>query len=265
MQEPPASILVTGSGTSTGVPVIGCACPVCTSADPRDARLRSGVLVRAGSFALQLDISPDFRQQPLRYRIGRVDALFVTHCHADHVLGLDDIRRYNTIQGSSIPLYARAETMRGVQRIFDYLVDAPPPAKGGLYRAQLDFRTVGDEPFPCGPFELRCIEVPHGPAVSGVLEVRLGARRFVYAPDVGRATPELREMLRGADVALVDGLRDRPHLSHLTFAEGAALLRETGVRRAFLTHIGHDVLHADVEARFAPDVRPAFDGLEIPF
>ena len=265
VREPgPAVATVLGSGTSTGVPIVGCSCPVCLSRDPRDRRTRCGVHVACEGFGLQIDVSPDFREQALRHRFGRVDAVVVTHCHADHVLGLDDLRRFNTMQGTGIELYARPWAMRGIERIFGYLVN-PPPEQAGMYRAKIDFREAGEEPFECGPFRVRLLDVPHGPSVATAVEVAAGSRRIVVASDCSEATPALADMMRGADAVLLDGLRDRPHSAHLTFAGAVDALLASGSPRPYVIHIGHDVPHADLLARFPAPVEPAYDGLSIEF
>ncbi|MBQ9727753.1 MAG: MBL fold metallo-hydrolase [Kiritimatiellae bacterium] len=264
MREPgEARITVLGSGTSTGVPVVGCSCPVCLSRDPRDRRSRCGIHVACEGFGLQIDVSPDFREQALRHRFGRVDAVVVTHCHADHVLGLDDLRRFNTIQGTQISLHAAPATMRGIERIFGYLVK-PPPEQAGMYRAKIDFRETGDEPFECGPFLVRLFDVPHGPAHASAVEVRAGSRRLVAATDCSEIPPALADAMRGADVVLLDGLRHRPHAAHLTVERASEALLASGCKRPFLIHLGHDIPHARLLAELPPPVRPAFDGLVLP-
>lgn len=257
-----ATIRLLGSGTSAGVPIIGCSCPVCTSADPHDNRLRPGVWMECDGFALELDVSPDFRQQALRYRLPRVDAVLVTHCHADHVLGLDELRRYNTLQKSDIALYARDFTMDGIERIFDYIAHPKPLAEQlGMYRPHIAFHRVADEPFDVGPFRVRTIEIPHGPVSSTAVEVSLDGRRFVFASDCSEVTPALLSMLRGADLAMLDALRDWPHAAHLSFAKSIETLQACSVARGRLVHLGHDVLHEELLRRCeGTNVRPGFDG-----
>lgn len=257
-----ALIKILGSGTSTGVPLIGCKCRVCTSSDPRDKRLRAGVHVTApDGFALQIDLSPDFRQQALRYELPRVDAALVSHCHADHALGLDELRRYNTLQKCDIPLWASPRTLAGLERIFDYVAHPNPlPEQLGMYRPHIGFNAIGAEPVAIGPFSVRAIETPHGPGVASAFEISFEGRRFVYASDCSKVTPELGAALDDADVALLDALRDRPHASHLTLDVSAFILREHRVKTARLMHLGHDVPHAEIIERYAPDVLPSYDG-----
>ena len=253
-------VLVLGSGTSTGVPLIGCRCEVCTSRDPRDSRLRSSVYVTCGGFAALIDVSPDFRQQALRHALPRVDAILLTHPHADHVFGLDDIRRYNTLQQASIPAYVRDFTFRGVSRMFSYIV-APTEAQKGMYRPQIEFHETGDATVDVGPFSMTSLEIPHGPARSTAFKLEHQGRAFVYAPDCSEMTDALRAFLRGADCVMLDGLRDREHAGHLTIERSVAAMREAGVRQGFITHISHDIPHARLEQRLPPPVAAAYDGL----
>lgn len=254
-------VLVMGSGTSTGVPIIGCTCPVCKSTDPRDNRLRTGVHLSCDGFELQIDLSPDFRQQVLRFNISRIDAVLLTHPHADHILGLDEIRQFNTLQKSRISVYARAFTISGVSKMFSYIC-SPPPEQKALYRPQIDFVEIGTDPLQLGPFEVTSRVIPHGPESSTAFKIEYDGRSFIYAPDCSAITPELMEFMAGAAVVMIDGLRDRPHPSHLTVENSVKAIEASGVARGFLTHLGHDILHADLERRLPAHIRPAYDGLE---
>lgn len=258
----PPHALVLGSGTSTGVPLIGCRCPVCTSTDPRDSRLRSGVYLTCGGFAAQLDVSPDFRQQALRFGIARLDAVFVTHPHADHIFGLDDVRRFNTIQNCRIPAYARNFTLGGLRRIFSYIA-APSPEQKAMYRPQIDFNEIGDASIEVGPFSVSSIEIPHGPSLSTAYKFETNGHTFVYAPDCSEMTDACLAFMRGADCVMLDGLRDRHHAGHLTINDSVEALRKANVKQGYITHLGHDVFHADLEKRLPANIHAAYDGLEV--
>lgn len=253
--------LVLGSGTSTGVPLIGCPCSVCTSKDPRDSRLRSGVYLTCGGYAVQLDVSPDFRQQALRFGIARIDAIFVTHPHADHIFGLDDVRRFNTLQNGRIPAYARDFTLGGLSRIFSYIY-APSPEQKTLYRPQIDFTEINDETVGVGPFRVSSIEIPHGPSSSTAFKFESEGHSFVYAPDCSEVTGRCLEFMQGANCVMLDGLRDRQHPGHLTFNDSVDALVKIGAQHGYITHIGHDVSHADLERRLPANIHAAYDGLE---
>jgi len=255
-------ILVEGSGTSTGVPVIGCDCAVCKSADPRDARLRTGLLITHGGFALQIDAGPDFRQQVLRHNIRRIDAVALTHTHADHIFGLDEMRQFNTIQRERITAHARDFLMPGLRRVFGYIIE-PTPAQEKLYRPQMDFVPFTDTPAQIGPFIVASLPVPHGPELSTALKINVAneIKSFVYASDISEITPEFAEFLRGADTVMLDGLRERPHQSHLTFTQAVNAILQSRVRRGILTHIGHDVSHERLIRRLPAKIIPAFDGM----
>ena len=254
-------ILVEGSGTSTGVPVIGCDCAVCKSVDPRDARLRTGLLVTHDGFALQIDAGPDFRQQVLRHNIRRIDAVILTHAHADHIFGLDEIRQFNTIQRERITAYARDFTMPGLRRVFGYILE-PTPAQEKLYRPLIDFLPLTDTPERIGPFTIESLAVPHGPEFSTALKIRVAdGPAFVYASDVSVITPAFADFMRGADTVMIDALRERYHQSHLTFTDAVNAILQSRVRRGILTHIGHDVSHERIIRRLPAKIVPAYDGM----
>ena len=260
MSDKPRALIL-GSGTSTGVPLIGCRCPVCTSADPKDSRLRSGVHVRWRGFSLQLDVSADFRQQALRFEIERIDALLITHAHADHLLGLHELCRFNTIQQCRIPAYGRNFTLKGVSNMFGYIF-SPCPLQSELYRPQMDFIEIGDEAVQIGPFTVSSLIVPHGPTNSTAFKITCEGRSFIYAPDCSKVEEDFVNFMMEAECVMLDGLRDRPHKSHLTITDSIEALSRSRVKRGILTHIGHDLLHADIIKRLPPDIEPAYDGME---
>ena len=256
MTPPPIRITVLGSGTSSGVPTIGCGCATCASTDPRDNRLRPSVLVQYGGKNVLIDTTPDFRAQALRAHIQRVDAILFTHSHADHILGLDDVRPLNYHQKMSIPTYATEPTLDVVRRIFRYAFDSAPTKSSA---PRVDLHAITSEPFQL--FDMQVIPVPllHGDGVS--LGFRFG--NAAYLTDHNAIPDESKSKLRDLDVLFLDALRHRPHPTHSTVAESLLTVAELQPRRAFFTHICHDLPHAVTEAALPPNVRLAYDGLEI--
>lgn len=252
-----ASILVLGSGTSVGVPMIGCNCRVCTSADPRDRRLRPSVLLRLGEKRLLIDTSPDLRYQALRYGVDHIDGVLYTHAHADHILGLDDIRPFNFLQRQEIPIYASPEAWETIERTFRYVFDLSPSQSS---RPKLRPNLFSDAPFLAAGVEIEPIPVTHGQTV--VHGFRFGD--CAYLTDHSGIPASSLSRLGGLDVLFLDALRHNPHPTHSTVAESLKTVDLLKPKRAFFTHISHDLLHAKVEATLPPGVHMAYDGLEIP-
>lgn len=246
-----------GTGTSLGVPMIGCECPVCTSSDPRNRRRRSSVYVTAGPTRFVIDTSPDFREQALTYGLRQVDAVLFTHAHADHILGLDDIRRFNTLQSAVIPVYAVPETMAEVRRVFSYI---GRPAQPGLYRPQIDFRVV-EAPFHVGEVEVTALPVEHGSEYTVGFHLSWRGRRIGYFPDCHRMPAETIRALQGVHVMVLDTLRYRAHATHLCVEESVDILRSIGAPQSYLIHLCHDLEHAKLERELPPGIGVAYDGL----
>ncbi len=250
-----------GTGTSTGVPLIRCDCAVCQSPDPRDKRRRSSALVTLGERTLLLDIGPDFRAQCLQWEVPRIDAVFITHLHADHIFGFDDIRRFNTVQDNQvIPCYASAETLEGMRRIFPYISDKPNAQ--GLYRPLIDFVPVA-EPFTALGATLTPLPLIHGTTATFGLRVDYAGHALAYLPDVHIIPEVTLELLRGLDLLVLNLLRERPHATHLTCEQAVAYARQIGARQTYFTHLSHDVLHADWASRLPPTMAIAYDGLTL--
>lgn len=250
-----ARVTVLGSGTSHGVPVIGCDCAVCRSADPRDRRLRPSIFIDvAGGPGILVDTSPDFRQQALTRRLPRIDAILYTHAHADHILGMDDVRRFNTMQGGPIPAYADATTWEVLGRTFYYAFDGVPRLGGGI--PLIDRHEIGG-PFDIGP--VRVVPVPLWHGQLPILGFRLGD--FAYLTDCSRIPDESWPLLEGLDTLVLDALRDEPHDTHFTVAEALAVVERLAPRRTWLTHMTHDLGHAATSARLPAGVELAYDGL----
>lgn len=247
-----------GTGTSVGIPMIGCLCEVCRSTDPRDKRLRTGLMIEHDNQRLVVDVSADFRQQALREKIDRLDALLITHCHADHVFGLDDVRPFNFRQGP-IPLYASEITWRGLRRVFSYIFERTHIG-GGL--PQLTPHTLNGDFNVCGltviPFDV----IHGGLAVTG-FRFSDGSKDMAFITDCNIIPEESLEKLRGLDLLIIDALRFQPHTTHLHLEQTLHYVAELKPRRALLTHMGHDFKHTEL-ARILPDgVEPAYDGMRL--
>jgi phosphoribosyl 1,2-cyclic phosphate phosphodiesterase len=254
----PLEVTVLGSGTSAGVPMIGCHCAVCTSADPRDRRTRPSIAVHYGGRSILVDTSPELRLQSVANRLDRIDAVVFTHAHADHIFGLDDVRRFNTILGGPLPLYATETTLDVLRRSFSYAFTPMERVSDALYRPEL-VPTLID-----GPFELFGRTWTPIPMIHGrftVLGFRIGD--FAYCTDCNEIPPASRELLAGLDTLIIDGLRPRPHPTHLSFEQSLEIIAALRPRRAFFTHMAHDMTHAQLEAALPPHVRPAHDGLRL--
>jgi phosphoribosyl 1,2-cyclic phosphate phosphodiesterase len=249
-------ITVLGSGTSVGVPTIGCHCEVCTSPDPRDNRLRPSILVSYGGHNVLIDTTPDFRLQALRARIEHLDAIVFTHAHADHLMGLDDVRPFNFRQRTNIPVYAAAATMEAIHRCFPYIFDQSAKQSSVPH---LDCHTLDGAPFELLGLRFTPIPILHGN--MPVLGFRFG--QAAYLTDHSDIPEASCEQLRGLDVLFLDALRYKPHPTHSTVERSIETARKLGPRRVFFTHICHDLQHARTEDRLPPHIRLAYDGLEI--
>jgi phosphoribosyl 1,2-cyclic phosphate phosphodiesterase len=250
-------VLFLGTGTSHGVPAIGCDCAVCTSADPRDRRLRPSIYLECDDDTRVLvDTSPDLRTQALTHRIRRVDAICLTHAHADHVMGLDDVRRFNAMSGRAMPIYGLAGTLDDIHRIFHYAFEAGKPAAGGVP----DLRLVPvDGPFVIGRQTVVPVPIRHGRAM--ILGFRVG--RFAYLTDCSAVPESSFALLEGLDTLVIDALRHEPHPTHFTVAGAVEAARRIGAARTYFTHIAHDLGHAVTSAALPPGVALAYDGLRL--
>ncbi len=251
-----ARITFLGTGTSHGVPMIGCDCATCHSDDPHDRRWRPSILIELADGTLVLvDTPPDLRSQALTFGVRRVDAILFTHAHADHVLGLDEIRRYNAIQGAPIPCFGDEDTVREIRRTFAYVFN-PPQQGGGVPQIEL-FRVGG--PFCLGHQTFVPIPVMHG--TLPILGYRLGP--FAYLTDCSAIPDSSWALLEGVQVLVIDALRERRHPTHFNVAEALQVIAGLRPRAAYLTHICHDLPHAATNARLPAGVQVAYDGLRI--
>lgn len=246
-----------GTGTSTGVPSIACECETCTSDDSRDKRLRVSILIEHGNQTVLVDTSSDFRQQALRYQLKRLDAVLITHCHADHIFGLDDIRPLNFRYGA-LGVYANERAWPDIRRIFKYIFE-PSYFGGGL--PQVIPHTV----FPGAAFclgkelEVTPLEVIHGRLP--VMAYRFND--FAYATDLSEIPPPTIQGMAGLDVLVLDCLRFKEHPTHLWLDKALEYIDQIKPKRAYLTHIAHDVKHARDSARLPAGVEWAYDGLVV--
>ena len=252
----PIIITVLGSGTSVGVPTIGCDCKVCTSDDSRDKRLRPSIYIRYGRRGVLIDTTPDFRQQALRAKIDRLDAILFTHSHADHIMGLDDVRPFNFRQGGVIPIYGSEDTLDNIRNAFRYIFDSRNPQSA---IPKLVTCVLNGASFYVEGLEFTPVPLKHGRGM--VYGFRFGDA--AYLTDHSEIPAESMQLLRGLDVLFLDALRYKPHPTHSTVEQSLRYVEELAPNRAFFTHICHDLQHRRAESMLPPHVRLAYDGLEI--
>jgi phosphoribosyl 1,2-cyclic phosphate phosphodiesterase len=252
----PLRITVLGSGTSVGVPTVGCHCDVCTSTDPRDNRMRPSILLSYDDRNVLIDTTPDFRTQALRIGLQRLDAVVFTHAHADHIMGLDDVRPFNFRQKERIPIYAAADTMAAIQHCFRYIFDGGPKESNV---PRLDARVIDENPFDVFGVQFVPIPILHGRQT--IYGFRVGGA--AYLTDHSDIPEDSLEKLRDLDVLFLDALRYKPHPTHSTVDRSIATVEKLAPRRAFFTHICHDLGHARAESMLPAAVRLAYDGLEL--
>ncbi len=255
-------VIFLGTGTSHGVPMIGCDCAVCQSADPRNKRTRCSVHVVMGGLHIQVDAAQEFRLQCLRENIRKVDFFILTHEHADHFFGMDDLRRFCEFNGgTALDVYATAESQNRLKVTFPYAVRDRPVSKG--YAA---FRLHEMQPLmelPEGRIE--SVRLPHGSVqtLGLVFTERCSGKKFTYYTDCKTVTDEAMALAKGSDLVVLDGLRPKPHPTHMTIAEAVEKAALIGAKQTFLTHLTHDVDHGPAEAELPAGVRFSFDGLRV--
>ena len=247
-------LTVLGSGTSVGVPTIGCHCDVCTSPDARDQRLRPSILLEYDGRAVLIDTTPDFRQQMLRTKVKRLDAILYTHSHADHILGLDDVRPFNFYQQGTIPIYAAPDTLEVVERVFSYIFATGETESS---RPRISVNRLDGSAFDLFGLEFQPIRLQHGRGIT--LGYRFG--RCAYLTDHSEIPPESLAQLRGLDVLFLDALRHKPHPTHSTVERSLKYVEQLAPRRAYFTHVSHDLAHVQTESLLPPHVHMAYDGL----
>jgi phosphoribosyl 1,2-cyclic phosphate phosphodiesterase len=237
--------------------MIGCTCAVCRSADPRDRRLRPSIVLDVpGRAAILVDTTPDLRQQALAHGLSRLDAVLFTHSHADHILGLDEIRRFNFMQGGAIPCYATADVWESIRRTFYYVFDGIPRQGGGI--PKIDAHEI------TGPFDVAGIHVVPVPLLHGRMPI-LGFRfgDLAYLTDCSAIPDPSWPLVAGVETLIIDALRDKKHATHFTVEEALEAIARIAPKRAYLTHMSHDLGHAETNARLPRGVELAYDGLSL--
>ena len=248
-----------GTGTSVGVPAIGCGCGTCTSSDPRNNRLRSSVLFGLPEGYLLIDTTPDLRTQLLREKIGLVHSVAYTHTHADHVFGLDDLRLFPFYLGHPVPIYCEAEVETFIRNTFSYaFLEAKPTHAGAT--PKLDLRQITTAPFETLGTTVTPLRLQHGR--FDTLGFRVG--NVAYCTDTNGIPPESLARLEGLDVLILDALRQRPHPTHYCLEESIAVAEQIGARRTIFTHISHEMEHAATAEKLPPGMELAQDGLRVP-
>lgn len=245
-----------GTGTSNGIPLIGCPCEVCTSVDARDKRTRTAVMIEIGEKNFVIDTGPDFRYQMLRERVGKLDAVLFTHEHKDHTAGLDEVRAFNFIQKKAMPVYASERVQQALRKEFSYIFDEHQYP--GI--PKIDLHTISNNDFlmegiPVIPIEVMHYKLP-------VMGFRIG--NFSYVTDANYIDKKEKEKLKGSEILVLNALRRETHISHFTFDEAISLAEEIGAEKTFFTHISHQLgKHEEVEKELPENIRIAYDGLQV--
>ena len=258
MTCPPLKITFLGTGTSSGVPMIGCDCEVCTSTDKKDNRLRSSILVQSQTTTLVVDTGPDFRYQMLRQKVKHLDAVVFTHPHKDHLAGLDDIKAFNYFTKRPMEIYADSLTEEALRRDFYYAFsDTKYP---GI--PELNLNTINLDPFTVGDIPIIPVLVWH--LKMPVLGFRFG--KFTYITDANRIEEGEKEKIKGSEILVLNALRKQKHISHFTLQEAIDMVQELKIQTAYFTHISHQLaLHASIESELPEGIHLAYDGLQLEF
>lgn len=258
MSYPQLKITFLGTGTSSGVPMIGCDCAVCTSSNPKDKRLRSSILVQSNDTTLVVDTTPDFRYQMLRENVKELDAVIITHHHKDHIAGLDDIRAYNYFSGKTMQVYATEPSQEALKREFSYIFS------GKKYPGipKINLNTISSEPFTVGDIRVQPIQVMH--LDMPVLGFRFG--NFTYITDANFISEPELDKIKGSECLVLNALRNEKHISHFSVPEAVALSEGLNIKETWFTHMSHQVgTHDDVNSSLPKNAQLAYDGLTLKF
>lgn len=250
-------LLFLGTGTSAGVPMIGCHCAVCRSTDPRDQRTRCSVIIRYDDVQVLVDTSPELRLQCVANGIDRVEAVVFTHAHADHIMGLDDLRRFNAVRRGPLDVFSDDATQRVLEQCFGYAFVEPAP-QARLFRPHLVRHRI-DGPFAIGGVTWTPVPLRHGDL--DVLGFRVG--KLAYCTDVNEIPEASFGLLAGLEVLVIDGLQWTTHATHFSLEQAMAAARRIAARQTWFTHMSHQVMHAETDARLPETMRLAYDGLRI--
>jgi len=264
-----------GTGTSAGVPMIGCDCPVCTSDDPRDRRDRSSVVLRyprekwteasslPSNMTVLIDASPDVRHQSIRHGVDWLDMLFLTHAHADHVLGLDDLRRFNTVTNGPIEFFAEPEVIQSIRQMFHYIFKTEHHYDNAFVAKLIPLPIGPGQTVELGQAIWTPIRLMHGRLPILGYRIDWADRSIAYCTDCSTIPPETLAQLQGLDVLILDGLRQRHHPTHMTLDRACEFAEQINAQQTYLTHIAHDHSHQELLDRLPEGVEPAYDGLVI--
>ncbi len=263
-----------GTGTSAGIPALGCECPVCTSADPRDQRLRTSAALRwtdprGHERTALLDCGPDFRQQALRARLRRLDAILFTHNHVDHTFGLDEVRRFNAVQNAPIDVYAEEHTLAFLRRVYEHIFDARRNINDSFVATLIAHRIEPDSPVDLHGVRFTPVRLLHGRLPIVGFRIEPAAHNpasgspfpLAYCTDVSALPPEAWPRLRGVRTLVLDALRHRHHPTHLTVEQSIGIAQRIAADQTYFVHMSHDLAHADTQAALPPTMHLAHDGL----
>lgn len=256
-------LIFLGTGTSAGIPMIGCDCSVCCSNDPRDHRDRASAVVRYDQRNYLIDTSPELRQGAIRHDIRHLEAVLYTHAHADHILGIDDLRRFNAVMHAALNIYGEKIVLDRLLQMFDYIFESHRNINQSFVATLVAHVIKPSEPLELGDAVWTPVRLMHGRLPIVGYRVDYQDRSLAYCTDVSEMPQETMHALRDVDVLVIDGLRDKPHPTHMTIAGAVDIAESLRAKRAFLTHLSHEHAHAELAVRLPKHIQPAYDGLVV--